>query len=706
MKFIKFVLIGLILALTPFVSFAQDWVSYQSQQKINDLVETDTELIMATDAGLVVMNKSTLEKNIFTKANSNLTDNHIQTITEAPNGNIWIGTYDLRVAQFNGNSFVNASVPVGDYNPLTIEMYDLKVAPNGDIWVATTEGIFQKQGASWTQYDQTDLDPNLFHVWDMEINSAGEVFAASNYLYKFANGTWTNISDTTSILNYLHADLHFSNTGDLFMIGDLDKMGRFDGTNWEEFTLPISNGSEVVKITEDGNGDLYINTRWDGLYKLEGNSWVMQDNAQTQAFNNYSAYFHIDEQNRQWLNNNIHLSVSDNGVIQNTLIAPHTLENNGIKNFHKGANGHLYFITSGNDNFSVLAPDGSWSFFPMPATVTQFESIQDILVLSENDVWIATQNGLHHFDGTNWVFEDVASCKSFSYDSQGKIYVPAFGTIYIIENGVISELNQSNSPITSLSIGGLAIDANDNVWITERDPSLIHHVSNTGVWTTYNSMDHPAIDKPSGNFYFDLDGNMWVTKDNKFGVIKFDGTTFSNPIVDNIGEMTTAYTYSIAGDATGKLYFSHQYGVTTLFNGAWDDLLIEDVPQANSSFGSKILFDDAGTMWWASTRYGVFSYTPELVNTTSPFEEQEVKLSVYPNPARAYTILDFTLEESADVNYSIYNHLGQLIANQQLGSLSIGTYQEQISLDHLAKGFYLVQLNINNQSLTKKIIIQ
>ena len=35
---------------------AQDWVSYQSPQQINDLVDNGSELIMATDAGLVVMN--------------------------------------------------------------------------------------------------------------------------------------------------------------------------------------------------------------------------------------------------------------------------------------------------------------------------------------------------------------------------------------------------------------------------------------------------------------------------------------------------------------------------------------------------------------------------------------------------------------------------------------------------------------------------
>ena len=90
---------------------AQEWESFESPQQINDLVDTGEELLMATDAGLVVLNKTTLERSIFNVNNSSLPTNHIQTITLSSNGQAYIGTYDMVMALFNGSDFVDFFVP-------------------------------------------------------------------------------------------------------------------------------------------------------------------------------------------------------------------------------------------------------------------------------------------------------------------------------------------------------------------------------------------------------------------------------------------------------------------------------------------------------------------------------------------------------------------------------------------------------------------
>jgi len=160
---------------------AQEWVSYQSQQQINDLVDTGTELWLATDAGLVVMNKATLEKTIFNKANSTLSNNHIQTITKAPNGTAaWIGTYDVVLALFDGTGFQEVTVPDHPaYDPQRTKLYDLEIAPNGDFWLATSDGVFRRQGPTWLHYDEAVLGASFFEAWDIEISTAGAVFMAS-----------------------------------------------------------------------------------------------------------------------------------------------------------------------------------------------------------------------------------------------------------------------------------------------------------------------------------------------------------------------------------------------------------------------------------------------------------------------------------------------------------------------------------------------
>ena len=135
---------------------AQEWISYQSPQQINDLIDNGDELLMATDAGLVVMNKTTLEKTIFNKSNTSLSNNHIQSITQAPNGDTYIGTYDVVMGLFNGSDVEDVIIPEGIDNPNTIELYDIEVAANGDLWVGTSEGVFRRQGQNWTKFDETE----------------------------------------------------------------------------------------------------------------------------------------------------------------------------------------------------------------------------------------------------------------------------------------------------------------------------------------------------------------------------------------------------------------------------------------------------------------------------------------------------------------------------------------------------------------------
>jgi ligand-binding sensor domain-containing protein len=708
MNFIKFALLFVLTVTLQFTTNAQDWVSYQSEQKINDLVDTGTELLMATDVGLVVMNKSTLEKTIFNKWNSNLPSNHIQSITRGANGATWIGTYDVSLARFDGTDFQDIMIPEGDFNPNVFELYDVEVAPNGDLWVGTNKGIFQKEGQTWNQYEEEEVGDFLFEVWDIEINDAGEVFMATNNVHKFANGVWTNILEGTNLNNYLDADLFFSSTGDLYDVGGLDKIGRFDGTTWQEYDNTGLNGSQITGLTEDTDGNMYFNTQNDGIFKLENDVWVAQVDAQATAFDNKTDYFYIDADNNRWMSNNIHLTVSDNGTIQSTLISEYTIESNHIDNLHKGDNGSMYFMTGYNDNISVVDMDGNWSFLPLPSSLMPFEQINDMLFRADNDIWLATDNGFYHYDGNDWIQNESEACRSITTDSQGKIYVRATTKIYMIDNGVFTEYNTDNSAMTTFILSGHGIDANDNLWLSSfswEGDNVIQKVSSDGTWTTYNGIEYAAIDRPVGDFHFDVNGNVWVPAD-VVGAIKFDGTDWTNPYEGNISEVEDYSAFSIESDATGKMYFSYEYGVTTWEDGVWGDFIIEDLPTNNTGHDTNIKFDDEGNLWFASIGNGVFVHTSKTSTSIDSDIEIITDFSIYPNPAADHTILDFSTPEKSNVSISIYNNIGQLLSNRDLGQLAEGEYQETISLKHLPKGAYFIKLQINDKYSTKTMIIR
>ncbi len=709
MNFIKIALIIALIVLAQAPTNAQEWVSFQSQAQINDLVDTGDELIMATDAGLVVMNKTTFEKSYFNINNSNLSNNHIQTIDQGTNGEIWIGTYDAITARFDGSDFVDAGLPEGDFNPLVIKAYDVKVAPNGDLWFGTSAGVFHKEGTDWNQYAEEELGDDFFEVWDIEFGDNDEVFVGAFNVHKFSDGVWSNISEDTPFISYLSAELFLSSTGELYYAGDLDAIGRYNGFTWELINLPeiggLFNGSQVVKFSEDTDGSIYFNTQYNGVFKLIDNEWIQEENAQTTAYEDQTSYLYIDEENNHWLNKNIHLSVNNNGNIQSTLISSTTLESNSLINIHKGENGAMYFMNYSNDNVAVLDTEGIWSFLPLPNTFSEFEGAEDMLVISENDIWIGTNLGLHHYDGNEWSFNDFGPCRSFALDSQGIIYVRTNSLIYIIDNGAVSAYDTSNSPLSGTYVSGHGIDANDNLWIAEGDINTIHKVSPDANWTTYTADDHPAINVPAGDFHFDINGNVWIPAD-IVGAIKFDGTNFSNLIAENISEVENYDVHSIQSDAEGKVYCAHQYGITIILDDELGESLIEYVPNSFSSHESTIEMDNNGNLWWASSRYGVFLYTLGIMTSTESATETANDFTIYPNPAVGHTVIDFAIEEEANANVFVYNNLGQLITNTEIGQLMSGTHQHRLDLTNLPKGIYTVQLQINDITSVKRIIIQ
>jgi hypothetical protein len=181
-----------------------------------------------------------LEKSIFNASETSLPSDHIQSVALSSTGSTFIGTYDVVLARFDGSDFVDIEVPEGISNANTRKLYDIEVADNGDLWVATSQGVFRKQGDSWTRYAEPELGDLFFEVWDIEIDQSGNVYAgAQNGVLKFENGSWTNISEGTSLQPYLDSELYFSQNGDLFIAADLDSIARYDGENWELYGMPI-----------------------------------------------------------------------------------------------------------------------------------------------------------------------------------------------------------------------------------------------------------------------------------------------------------------------------------------------------------------------------------------------------------------------------------------------------------------------------------
>jgi ligand-binding sensor domain-containing protein len=685
---------------------AQEWIPHQSPQKINDIVDKGSEFIMATDYGIVTINKNTLIKNALNNQNSKLTNNHISAITKSPSGDIYFST-DQTIGKLEGSDITEINIPAAlKTNINTLLFFDIEVASNGDIWVGSSEGILHKKGLNWSKYGKTDLG-DFFRVWDIEINNVGDVFAgAENGVHKFENGMWSHISKNDSLQGYRNAELFISKSGDLFFGGDLTKTARYDGVKWEVYNK--GSGTDRMQFTEDKDSNIYMSANgmvW--LLNNNKNTWNTYTDSQTLAMDdllsNEDSYYYIDTQNQRWFCKNIYLSVSYNGTIRSTSISSNTLEANSIKGIHNGRNGKLFFTMGRSATWSIAVVDieGNWSTLELPDSLKWNLGINDILFLAEDDIYLTSYEGLTHYDGKKWSTNKmVFNGKQLATNSQGKIYVLASKRIYIIENGNISEYTPNNSPLSDLeATSGLGIDAKDNLWIASFDwsgNSKIQKMDADGKWTTFDQTNHPSIDQPAGDFHFDKNGNIWISA--KVGAIKYDGQKFSNPIKENISNLENYKASSIESDSEGRIYFAHQYGVTTLLDSVWGELLIDNVPNKKTSATTILKFDNNGTLWWASNIYGLYSYTKS--SSTSIFSNYDLtpNISIYPNPSTG--LLNFKNIYMNEASIYIYTTQGKLVySNDELIPNS------PIQLNQ-APGMYFVVIKNSRSTYTQKLILK
>lgn len=95
-----------------------------------------------------------------------------------------------------------------------------------------------------------------------------------------------------------------------------------------------------------------------------------------------------------------------------------------------------------------------------------------------------------------------------------------------------------------------------------------------------------------------------------------------------------------------------------------------------------------------------------FVDNTTAIENIEVleTLAVYPNPTKGLFSVDIQMEQRADVRLNIFNSIGQQIYSLPTESVQNRNYV--IDLAEKATGIYTVQLIIDGETITRKVVLK
>jgi len=81
-------------------------------------------------------------------------------------------------------------------------------------------------------------------------------------------------------------------------------------------------------------------------------------------------------------------------------------------------------------------------------------------------------------------------------------------------------------------------------------------------------------------------------------------------------------------------------------------------------------------------------------------------LTVYPNPFNDKTNISFYLNSSQTVTVDVYDAMGKKVSTIDSGLLTEGSQTLELDASELTKGVYFIRMNINNELISNKIIIE
>ncbi len=79
--------------------------------------------------------------------------------------------------------------------------------------------------------------------------------------------------------------------------------------------------------------------------------------------------------------------------------------------------------------------------------------------------------------------------------------------------------------------------------------------------------------------------------------------------------------------------------------------------------------------------------------------------SIYPNPFNSTTIINYKIDNSADIKLALFDLAGREVAILAQGNLEAGNYTAALSGESFESGVYLVHLTSSNQSHTEKLTL-
>ena len=269
---------------------------------------------------------------------------------------------------------------------------------------------------------------------------------------------------------------------------------------------------------------------------------------------------------------------------------------------------------------------------------------------------------------------------------------PGSGDIYYNNDGNSRRGNYSVTGIPDLKVDGSAFGQpggyTTSMLLTEKSTP-----SNLIIQARYTLVD--SILTVYGNLFPQSD----ITGNNRRYIAIVENPTHDN--VSSNGETEFSYVeHKMLPNGVGTYMTGLTGGLTIPYTQTIDLRTVADIEDINNLMFA-VWVQNSSTREVLQSAWAVLpTGVQEISNSSSGI------IKLYPNPALSQTTIKFQLQDNSSVSLRIYNSLGQINTETNLGSKGFGTHEEIINTQNLYSGIYFVDLQIGNDHYRQPLMVK
>jgi ligand-binding sensor domain-containing protein len=391
----------------------------------------------------------------------------------------------------------------------------------------------------------------------------------------------------------------------------------------------------------------------------------------------------------------------------------------------------------------ALAGATEWMHFDATGEQLPHNAI-NALESTDAGIWIGSEGGLTHFDGTIWRtytqgdFLPANKVNDVHMDATGTLWVATYEGMAVYRNRMWEVMTSENSMLPTNLVRSLSSDADGDLWAGTWGNGLVrmgHGTSEVftaensalpsngiycvkvdaqgrvwagthgggvaflenGHWTVFNTANSGLPHNNVLSIGFGADGEVWMGTHNGLVRLTLDGEVpwqvFNSIYFDHDVQVFK----DIVADDNGVLWFATDGGLLELRDGVFE-FMSESNSGLASDYCNAVAVDANGNVYAGHAHLGLSIFNSNGIALNVRPEKTQLNMEVFPNPTTDVIQVRVPLKGDGQHEISVTDLAGRAVIRSASMSSSDGeTVRHTVDVSTLPVGVYVVTVRADQE---------